>query len=70
MTAKKTETKKTTKAKTKPVSKPKKRKKADDASAFITERMEQGFKSGKSLHASFLDALFSWCEKEESKHFH
>lgn len=80
---KKAEPKKTAVKKTaaKPVAKkaetkkPTRKKKAaktefEENTDYICNRMGDNLKKGRSFGASFLDAIFGWCEKEESKYFH
>ena len=47
----------------------KKNKKTDEDTKFITKRMEQNLSAGRSFKTSFIDAVFAWCEKEESQFF-
>ncbi len=47
----------------------KRKKKESDDTEFICNKMEESRKKGKSFGASFLEAIFGWCEKEESKYF-
>ena len=76
MTKKKTETaaKKADPAKKAPAKKvpakkvpAKRKKKESEDTKFICNKIEEGRKKGKSFGASFLEAIFGWCEKEESK---
>lgn len=71
---KKTAVKKTA-AKKAETKKPTRKKKAaktefEENTDYICNRMGDNLKKGRSFGASFLDAIFGWCEKEESKYFH